>query len=313
MTSSTTLDLLARDQAHLFHPLHDAAAHRSGHVWVRGEGARLSDAEGKEFIDGLSGLWNVSRSRAEGARGSRLRADADARLLLRGIREAPRSRYRARGAVCAGSVIPPSTDFFSPRAGANRATPLQVGPLLLAEDGKPEKTKVISRQLGYHGVTLAAMSATGLPAYWPMFEPRVPGFLQIPALPVSSGPAGFRGARADELEEAIRGWRRHGRDVPRRAGQGRGRRHRAADDYFPRIREICDRHDVLLRRSHHRLRSNRQVVRPRTLGNRTGHDLVRERDNVRLLPAGGNRGLRRDCEDHRRGRPGLDARLHLQL
>ena len=52
-------DLLARDQAHLIHPLHNPAVHENGHVWVRGDGASLYDLDGKEYIDGLSGLWNV--------------------------------------------------------------------------------------------------------------------------------------------------------------------------------------------------------------------------------------------------------------
>src|SRR4029079_14313402 len=46
--------------------------------------------------------------------------------------------------------------------------------------GKPNKTKIIARTYAYHGITLAAMSATALKAYWTMFEPRVPGFLHIP-------------------------------------------------------------------------------------------------------------------------------------
>ena len=46
---------------------------------------------------------------------------------------------------------------------------------------RPTKTKVISRQWGYHGVTLAAMCATGISSYWPMFEPRIPGFVHIPS------------------------------------------------------------------------------------------------------------------------------------
>src|SRR6187397_1366612 len=58
-TASPTTDLIARDRAHLIHPLHDGKAHESGHVWIRGEGATLVDADGKEYIDGLAGLWNV--------------------------------------------------------------------------------------------------------------------------------------------------------------------------------------------------------------------------------------------------------------
>jgi adenosylmethionine-8-amino-7-oxononanoate aminotransferase len=53
-------DLLKRDLASLIHPLHDPKAHRAGHVWVRGEGALLFDADGHEYIDGLAGLWNVA-------------------------------------------------------------------------------------------------------------------------------------------------------------------------------------------------------------------------------------------------------------
>ena len=53
-------DLLKRDLTSLVHPLHDAKAQRAGHVWVRGSGAVLFDADGKEYIDGLAGLWNVA-------------------------------------------------------------------------------------------------------------------------------------------------------------------------------------------------------------------------------------------------------------
>ena len=48
-----------RDRRHLLHPLHSAASSADPHVWVRGEGAYLIDSEGKRFLDGASGLWNV--------------------------------------------------------------------------------------------------------------------------------------------------------------------------------------------------------------------------------------------------------------
>ena len=44
--------------------------------------------------------------------------------------------------------------------------------------GKPDKVKIVSRRYGYHGVTMAAMSATSLPNYHKMFGPLVPEFLQ---------------------------------------------------------------------------------------------------------------------------------------
>ena len=117
--------------------------------------------------------------------------------------------------------------------------------------GKPEKTKTISLRWGYHGLTLAAMSATGIDSYWPAFEPRVPGFLHIPSpypyrycCPDGQDP-GI--AAADELERAILA------EGPETVAmflvepvQGAGGVIVPPDTYFPRIREICDQHEVLL-------------------------------------------------------------------
>ena len=69
----TNAELIARDTAHLIHPLHQTQAQQSARVWVAGEGALLRDADGNEVIDGLAGLWNVlaghgRRELAEAAR-----------------------------------------------------------------------------------------------------------------------------------------------------------------------------------------------------------------------------------------------------
>jgi len=55
--------------------------------------------------------------------------------------------------------------------------------------GKPDKVKIISRRWGYHGVTMAAASATGLPVYHKMFAPLVPNFIQpwAVSLPLRAG------------------------------------------------------------------------------------------------------------------------------
>src|SRR5206468_2183904 len=47
--------------------------------------------------------------------------------------------------------------------------------------GKPEKTKIISREYAYHGVTIGAMNATGLASYWPMFGGKLAGYIHIPS------------------------------------------------------------------------------------------------------------------------------------
>jgi adenosylmethionine-8-amino-7-oxononanoate aminotransferase len=144
--------------------------------------------------------------------------------------------------------------FFTSGGGEASETAFKTARYYWRLRGRPEKTKVISRQWGYHGVTLAAMSATGLTNYWPMFEPRVPGFVHIPSpypyryeVPADQPPGTSPGlAAANELEKAIL------REGPDTVGlflaepvQGAGGVIVPPDDYFPRIREICDRYDVL--------------------------------------------------------------------
>ena len=156
--------------------------------------------------------------------------------------------------------------------------------LLLEGEGQPDKVKVIARQNAYHGVTLQAMSATGMAPFWKMFEPRVPGFLHIQApypyrfrarSPARDGGAG--GGR--ELEEAIL---REGADtVAAFIAEpiiGGGGVIVPPDDYFPRIREICTKHDSALhrRRGHHRLLPDRPVVRADALERPARHPVLRE-------------------------------------
>jgi adenosylmethionine-8-amino-7-oxononanoate aminotransferase len=118
--------------------------------------------------------------------------------------------------------------------------------------GKPDKVKIMARQQGYHGLTLPTMSATGMASYWKMFEPRVPGFVHIQ----SCYPYRFQGARpgetvgqaaARELEEAI--LREGPGTVAAFIGEpihGAGGVIYPTDDYWPLVREVCTRNDVLL-------------------------------------------------------------------
>ena len=251
-SATSKSELLARDLAHLIHPLHAPALHKSAHVWIRGEGARLIDADGKEYIDGLSGLWNVN--------------------VVHGRKELAQAAYDQMATLgyCSGytgssnlaaielaerlsSWTYPSINrfFFTSGGGESSDSSFKTARYYWRLKGKPGKTKVISRQWGYHGVTLAAMSATGIASYWPMFEPRVPGFVHIPspypyryqaAAGVSQGVAA-----ANELEKAIQ---KEGADTVAmflaEPVQGAGGVIPPQDDYFPRIREICTQYDVLL-------------------------------------------------------------------
>ena len=249
---TATADLLARDAAHLIHPLHDEALHRRARVWVKGAGAILTDADGRECIDGLAGLWNVTAGHGRTELAEAMRAQAAELAYVSGY--AGSSNLRAielaerLAALCYPSI---NRFFFTSGGGEATDSSIKMARAYWKLRGKPDKTRVISRIDGYHGVTLAAMSATGLSRYWPLFEPRVPGFSHVPApdpYRYEAPPGESQGvAAADELERAIL---REGADTVAmfiaEPVQGAGGVIVPPDDYFPRIREICDRHEVLL-------------------------------------------------------------------
>ena len=248
-TSTTVIDT---DRAHLLHPLHHPAAHQNPRIWVEGRGAIIKDAEGREYIDGLAGLWNVNVGH-----GRRELADAAAgqmATLAYASSYAGSTNLRAiELAERMSALAYPSINAFYFTSGGAEATDtsIKTARFYWKALGKPDKVKVVSRLRGYHGLTLAAMSATGLPAFWPMFEPRVPGFVHIDAPDpyrfVNDDPAVSLGvAAANQLEAAIL------REGPETVAafiaepvQGAGGVIIPPADYFPRIREICDRHEVL--------------------------------------------------------------------
>jgi putrescine aminotransferase len=247
----TVADLVKTDQEHLIHPLHHPVDHTDPVIYVRGRGAIVEDINGREFIDGLSGLWNVNvgHGRAE-------LADAAAAQMKElayfsayaGSSNVPAITLAER--LC--ELAKMQAVFFTCGGAESNESAFKTARFYWRALGQPEKIKVIARGEGYHGVTLQAMSATKMGSYWKMFEPRVPGFLHIQ----TCYPYRFEGVRpgetigqaaARELEEAIL---REGPDsVAAFIGEpihGAGGVIYPTDDYWPRVREICTRHNVLL-------------------------------------------------------------------
>ncbi|HSB82513.1 MAG TPA: aspartate aminotransferase family protein [Candidatus Methylomirabilis sp.] len=253
MTTWNIPALLDEDRQHLLHPLYHPADHAAPHVWVRGQGAVLTDAEGREYLDGLACLWNVNvghgRKELAEAAAAQMATLAYATNYtgssnVPAIQLAHRLTELAYPNLCA-------TYFASGGAEANESA-FKTARFYWKAKGHPQKVKIISRQFGYHGVTLAAMSATAVAGYAKMFEPQVPNFIHTAA------PYGYRlegvkpgetvgQAAARMLEETIL---REGPEtvaaVIAEPVQGAGGVIVPPDDYFPLVRKICSKHDVLL-------------------------------------------------------------------
>jgi adenosylmethionine-8-amino-7-oxononanoate aminotransferase len=195
----------------------------------------LIDADGKEYIDGLAGLWNVVLGHGRRELAEAACEQLETLAYASGYTGSTNPRAIELAERLAQLTYPNINRFFFTSGGAEaNESAIKVARSYWKLRGRPNKTKVISRELGYHGTTLAAMSATGIAGYWPQFEPRVPGFIHIPAM------------NADALEETIV---REGADTIAmflaEPVMGVGGVLVPPDDYFPRIREICTRHDVL--------------------------------------------------------------------
>jgi adenosylmethionine-8-amino-7-oxononanoate aminotransferase len=252
MSHPTTL--LERDRQYLLHPLHHPSAHQAPLIVESGHGVWLRTVDGKEYIDGLAGLWNVlvghgNMELAEAAR--QQMADLAFTSNYIGVANLPAIELAEK---LAGFAYPNlNMTYFTSGGAESNESAFKTVRYYWKRKGKPDKVKVIARQEAYHGVTLATMSATGIAPYWPMFEPRVPNFLHV----VAPYPYRFEGevqagetigqAAARALEEAIV---REGPDTVAafiaEPVQGAGGVIVPPDDYFPRLREICDAYDVLL-------------------------------------------------------------------
>ncbi len=249
MTPNAEL-LLDLDRRRLVHPLHHPKEHAAARIFVSGQGAMLRTADGKEYIDGLSALWNVNAGHgrkelaAAAARQMETLAYASA---YAGFSNEPAIRLADR--IVGIAYRNSAAVYFTTGGAESNESAFKTARYYWKRMGKPNKVKIISRYFGYHGVTMAAMSATQLPGYQKMFGPLVPEFIQV-APPYQyrwpgNGDAGIGAAEA--VEKTIQ---EHGPDtiaaVIAEPVMGAGGVIVPPPTYFPRLREICDRHNVLL-------------------------------------------------------------------
>src|SRR6266446_3780918 len=248
----TPAELVKADHEHLIHPLHHPIDNAEPIIYVKGRGATITDATGREYLDGLAGLWNVNvgHGRAELADAAAAQIKEIAYFsAYTGSSNVPAITLASRLVELASNNF--TGVFFTSGGAESNESAFKTARFYWKAQGKPDKTKVIARMNAYHGVTLQAMSATGMGAYWKMFEPRVPGFVHIPTCYPYRQEGGKPGETAGQtaarlLEEVIL---REGADTVAafiaEPIHGGGGVLYPDDDYFPLVRKVCDKHQVL--------------------------------------------------------------------
>ncbi|HEX3537083.1 MAG TPA: aspartate aminotransferase family protein [Stellaceae bacterium] len=245
-----TAELLETDRRFLVHPLHHPEEHKTPLFVTEGRGAMLHLADGRELIDGLAGLWNVNVGHGRGeladAAAAQMRKIAFASAYV-GATNEPAIRLGEK--IVRHAYSNSSAVYFTTAGAESNESAFKTARFFWKVQDKPNKTKIISRVHAYHGVTMAAMSATGMAAYHKMFGPLMPGFVHVAA------PYAYRwqgneepgiGA-AEAVEKAILA---EGPDtvaaVIAEPVMGAGGVIVPPDSYFPKLREICDKYEVLL-------------------------------------------------------------------
>lgn len=188
------------DRRHVFHPFTSIAEQQAAgpHIITEGKGVWIRDAEGREYMDAMAGLWcvNVGYGREEIAAAM---ADQARRLpyyhAFMGNANEPAIRLAERLA----ELTPPGLDrfFFCNSGSEANDTAIKLVWYYWNLRGLPEKKKIIARRDAYHGVTLGAGSMSGLPALHALFDLPLVGFLHV------RKPHYYREGRPDESEEAF--------------------------------------------------------------------------------------------------------------
>ncbi len=184
------------------------------------------------------------------------------------------------------------------------------------------KHKVISRSIAYHGTPQGALSITGIPDAKKYFEPLVPGAHKVPNTNFYRAPEhgddleAFGRWAADQIEQAIEF---EGADtvaaVFLEPVQNSGGCFPPPPGYFQRVREICDRHDVLLVSDEMICAFGRlgDDVRLRAVRLRPGHHHLRQGHDLRLLPHRRDDRLATGCSSRSSTATNyFAARLHLR-
>ena len=268
-TPVTTLDDSALQQKakdHLWMHFSRQSVMEDGHgvpIITRGAGHHIWDSRGKKYIDALSGLFVVNAGH-----GRKRLAEVAAKQAEQ-LAFFPIWSYAHPNAIELADHLADYAPgdlnrvFFSTGGGEAVETAFKLAKYYWKLQGRPTKHKVISRAVAYHGTPQGALAITGIPAMKEMFEPIVPGGFRVPntnfyrademgfvpthGADQASAEREFGLWAANRIEEMIQF------EGPETVAaiflepvQNSGGCFPPPPGYFQRVREICDRYDVLL-------------------------------------------------------------------
>ncbi|RKU15965.1 aspartate aminotransferase family protein [Candidatus Poribacteria bacterium] len=242
------------DKAHVWHPLfqHQRLDETDLLVFKSAHGTTLIDAEGNEYLDAYSALWNVNVGYGRQEIADAVYAQIQELCYYPHAQiNVPATELAAQLAACLPGDL--NHVYFCNSGSEANETAIKIARQYGRQTYPGEnRYKIISRYRGYHGFTYGAMSATGQARRRKAFEPLVPGFLHATPpycyrCPIGLDYQSCNDACADEIERIIQ---LEGPEtviaVIAEPIIGGGGVIVPSDEYFPKIRKICDDYGLLL-------------------------------------------------------------------
>lgn len=192
-----------------------------------GEGVRLTDLEGKQYLDFIAGIAVSSLGHNHPALVSAVTEQAARVLHVSNLYLVPEQAALARWLVEHSACD--RVFFCNSGAEANETAIKLVRKYWRARGAS--RREIIVAQGSFHGRTLAALAATAQPKYQQDFHPLPPGFVTVPFNDIGA----LRGAITDDTAA-----------VMLEVVQGEGGYHFAAPEYLSGVRALCNEHGLLL-------------------------------------------------------------------
>ncbi len=245
-------------KAHLWMHFSRLGAYRDKEIpiFTRGEGVRLFDQHGRSYLDALASLFvvQIGHGRAELAEAARQQSEQLAYYPIWSAAHPSAIELAERLATLAPGDL--NRVFFTTGGSEAVESAWKLARAYFQAIGQPQRTKVVARQLAYHGTTMGALAITGVPVIKSQFEPLVPGAVHVAntnryrsafSEEITSDDERFAAACAQAIEDAIIA---EGPDTVAAVFleplQNTGGCFAPPPGYFARVRQICDRHGVLL-------------------------------------------------------------------
>ena len=257
MDDQAAVNFLKENNArHYWHPMADPKVSEANPplILTKGDGFHVWDIDEKPYLDLMGGLWNVNVGHNRREVKDAIIAQMDKlsyHNTLAGLANAPSIELSAKLTAMMAPENMVKVTFGSGGSDANE-TAFKLARQYWKLMDQPERVKVISLKNGYHGMQFGALSASGGIAWRRAYEPLMPGFFQI------DNPDPYRNPWTDDADELGRICagildREIQHQGPGTVAafiaepiQGAGGMIIPPENFWPLVREVCDKHEVLL-------------------------------------------------------------------